>query len=191
LLAAQGQRVDVLVPVGASASNARPAWRWLRRLVRSITALRGYRPDQQRYWLMELHELLTQLDGMTPRQRAAFALSAPRKIRWLLHSRSARVQGVSPGPEGAPGTPQERRAYLRRTYLGLDAEYVPRRYEGPVTLLWPSEDPAEPDEAARWWRRVAPRVDVRVVPGTHATCLTEHVGASAEMLRRCLREPRG
>jgi amino acid adenylation domain-containing protein len=191
LLAAQGQRVDVLVPVGASASNARPAWRWLRRLLRSITALRGYRPDQQRYWLMELHELLTQLDGMTPRQRAAFALSSPRRILWLVRSASAGVPAVDPGPEGAPGTPQERRAHLRRTYLGLDAEYVPRRYEGPVTLLWPSEDPAGADEAARWWRRVAPRVDVRVVPGTHATCLTAHVGASAEVLRGCLREPRG
>jgi amino acid adenylation domain-containing protein len=191
LLAAQGQRVDVLVPVAASASNARPVWLWLRRLLRSIAALRGYGPDHQRYGLVELHEVLTQLDGMTPRQRAAFALTLPRKIWWLLRRGSEAGPGVSPGPEGAPATPQERRAHLRKIYLGLDAEYVLRPYAGPVTLLWPAEDPIEPDEAARWWRRVAPRVDVRVVPGTHATCLTEHVGAAGEALRHCLREPRG
>ena len=191
LLAAHGQRVDVLVPVAASASNARPAWRGLRRLLRSVTALRGYGPDQQRYWLVELHEILVQLEGMTPRQRAAFALTLPRKIWWLLRSGSEGVPGIRPGPEKAPGTPQERRALLRQVYLGIDAEHVLRRYAGPVTVLWPAEDPVEPEEAAQWWRRVAPRVDVRVVPGTHATCLTEHVSAAAEVLRHCLREPRG
>jgi len=190
LLAAQGQRVDVLVPVAASASNARPAWRWLRRLLRSIAALGGYGPDRQAYLLMQASTVLTQLDGMTPRQRTAFALTLPRKIRWLFGSELA--QAPAPlGLERAPDTPQARRARLRNTYLRLDAEYVLRPYAGPVTLLWPAEDPVEPDEAARWWRRVAPRVDVRVVPGTHVTCLTEHVGAAAETLRHCLREPRG
>jgi pimeloyl-ACP methyl ester carboxylesterase len=137
---------------------------------------------------MELHEVLTQLDGMTPRRRAAFALTLPRQIWWLLRPGSE-AGPVSPGPGGAPATPQERRAHLRKIYLGLDAEHVLRPYAGPVTLLWPAEDPIEPAKAARWWRRVAPRVDVRVVPGTHATCLTEHVGAAVEALRHCLRSP--
>jgi amino acid adenylation domain-containing protein len=189
LLAAQGQRVDVLVPVAASASNARPAWRWIRRLLRSIAALRGYGPDQQASWLVQASNVLAQLDGMTPRQRAAFALTLPRKIRWLLRNELAHAP-TSRELERVPDPPRERRAQLRNTYLRLDAEHVLRPYSGPLTLLWPAEDPVGPDEAARRWRGVAPRVEVRVVPGTHATCLTEHVGAAATELRRCLRAPR-
>jgi len=190
LLAAEGQRVDALVAVAASASNARPAWRWLRRLLRSVTALRGYGPDRRARCLVELHEVLAPLDGMTARQRAAFALTLPRKIRWIVASGAEPAD--APGPaRGHAETPHERRRRLRRTYLRLDAEYALRPYSGPITLLWPAEDPVGPGEAARWWRRVAPRVDVRVIPGTHQTCLTEHASSAAEELRRCLGETHG
>jgi thioesterase domain-containing protein/acyl carrier protein len=145
LLEREGQKVDLLVPVAASAVNPRFGW-----------------------------------------------LSAIRRIPRRLRLRSTGVVRGSlasiPSQENPAPSADDARRRLREAYLRLDHLYSPRTYGGRVTLFWPSEDPVPAREAARCWRRVAREVSVRVVPGSHITCLTAHVESAAGELRRCLQE---
>jgi hypothetical protein len=89
----------------------------------------------------------------------------------LVHGR--RAGGKSPWPP--PASP-------RNVYRRIDVEYCPGTYGGQVSLLWPSEDPVSMGQVARWWRKVAPRVEAHAVPGTHLTCLTRHARTTASIL---------
>ena len=63
------------------------------------------------------------------------------------------------------------------------AAYVPRPYPGPVRLLRAADDPeCFPGNPIALWREVAPALTVDDVPGTHLSCLLEHVGALGERL---------
>jgi hypothetical protein len=68
---------------------------------------------------------------------------------------------------------------------------VPRRYSGRVTVLWPRDDPGAPArrDPSGGWRALAEDVEVRTVPGTHASCLTTHWEALAAELSACLAGP--
>lgn len=67
------------------------------------------------------------------------------------------------------------------------AAYVPRPYAGPVHLLRAADDPESfPGDPFTLWREVAPTLTVSDVPGTHLSCLLEHVGALGERLGACL-----
>ena len=76
---------------------------------------------------------------------------------------------------------------------GIDAlycrvvwSYIPQRYPDRVTLLRSTEKPAESPDLD--WRRVAGEMDVRVLPGNHITCVTQHADVVAEHLRACLEQ---
>ena len=63
------------------------------------------------------------------------------------------------------------------------AAYVLRPYAGPVHLLRAADDPERfPDDPVALWREVAPDLTLGDVPGTHLSCLLEHVGALGECL---------
>ena len=63
------------------------------------------------------------------------------------------------------------------------AAYVPLPYAGPVRLLRAADDPeSSADAPLGLWREVAPVLIVEDVPGTHLSCLLEHVGALGEHL---------
>jgi len=67
------------------------------------------------------------------------------------------------------------------------AAYAPPPYAGPVHLLRAADDPeAFPADPLALWREGAPALTVGDVPGTHLSCLLEHVGALGEHLGRCL-----
>jgi amino acid adenylation domain-containing protein len=77
-----------------------------------------------------------------------------------------------------------------RQRVGLAyASYVPRRYDGRVVLLWPAEDRIPlPGDPTHGWRAYVPNIEVYTVPGGHFTCVTQHIEAVAEHLKRCLQE---
>jgi len=63
------------------------------------------------------------------------------------------------------------------------AAYVPRPYAGPVHLLRAADAPETfPGDSVALWREAAPALTVDDVPGTHLSCLLEHVGALGERL---------
>jgi hypothetical protein len=83
--------------------------------------------------------------------------------------------------------PEGRRGYVTASYDKAMLGYVPKRFPGRVTLLWPSELALDnPDEPCAGWSKVADDVDVRLVPGGHITCITKHVHELAGTLKTCL-----
>ena len=63
------------------------------------------------------------------------------------------------------------------------AAYVPLPYAGPVCLLRAADDPEVfPSDPIALWREIAPDLTIGDVPGTHLSCLLEHVGALGDRL---------
>jgi thioesterase domain-containing protein len=68
-------------------------------------------------------------------------------------------------------------------------QYVPRAYDGPVTVFKARTHPLFwTNDCERVWQRLSPDVDVREVPGTHLSMLHEpHVRVLAAELRDAIR----
>lgn len=182
LLAATGGEVERVLVVAALPIGV--GFGWLRRIVGGACALAGGGPAREADLFAVLRDGFLRLRATPPRDRLRVLRDGMRRgARRMPWRRRSNAAAAETGPEAESERLRER---LRADYLRIDAEYVPRPYGGPVTLLWPAEDPIPADDAAAWWRSVAPRVDVHVVPGTHITCLTRETTASAAMIMRCL-----
>jgi len=65
--------------------------------------------------------------------------------------------------------------------------YVPKRYRGRVTLLWPHEDLGGGcKDPTQGWQRVARQIEVRTVPGGHETCISKYASDLADHIKACL-----
>jgi aspartate racemase len=66
--------------------------------------------------------------------------------------------------------------------------YVPKVYEGSVTLFWASEDLRTSKDLVEGWRALAAGgMEVHEIPGTHLDIIKEpHVSDLATKLRSCL-----
>jgi len=86
----------------------------------------------------------------------------------------------SPAVLPAPQTLFERYSRVMR-------DYRPGRFDGPLTILWPTEEPRRVRVgSSRAWRRAAPRARMRRIPGAHLTAITTHVAELARQMRACL-----
>ncbi len=66
-------------------------------------------------------------------------------------------------------------------------QFVPRSYDGRVTLFWASQDLRAKFDMIEGWKTLARAVDVIEVPGTHLDIIKEpHVAELAEKLRGAL-----
>jgi amino acid adenylation domain-containing protein len=65
--------------------------------------------------------------------------------------------------------------------------YCPGPYDGRIALIWGTdqEAPVRGDQTMGW-SKLAPKVDVRLVPGNHLSAVTEHFGTIAEHVRAAL-----
>ncbi len=171
----QGQKVDLLAlldsyPVGhqklASPANASAGKH--RRAIRRIQS----------------H--LSNLRGMSPAAKFNYLLSkshyAPTRIKnklWRSTYRLAKKLGV--------GMPQTLRDVEQFNWLAAH-EFVPRLYDGPVTLFWASTDLRAKFDMIEGWQRLAPAgLEVHEIPGTHLDIIKEpHLGELAEKLSDCL-----
>ena len=53
--------------------------------------------------------------------------------------------------------------------------YKLKRYDGPVTIIWPVEGPANPPwKPTTFWKRLTPNLDWISIPGSHWTMLHKH-----------------
>jgi hypothetical protein len=68
----------------------------------------------------------------------------------------------------------------------LEDGYVPRRFDGRVTLCWPAEAPGPESGPSATWQPLVREVEVVSVPGNHQTALTVHADALGETIRRAL-----
>ena len=165
--------------VSASAANVR--FTRLRGAIESLGGLVGARSAVRRALYRRLRELSLRLGEGPARERLGQALRRATKLPGAL---AAEQGGESKTPGSVHGA--SARDYLRQRYQEIDAEYVPRRYGGPVHLIWPETDPEPVERAAQYWGKLSPSVVLRRVPGNHTTCLTKHVDALAEQIRACL-----
>jgi thioesterase domain-containing protein len=69
-----------------------------------------------------------------------------------------------------------------RKYAEAHDDYVPERYEGNLTVLWPTSEAILNGDLERDWREIAARVHIVGVPGTHHGCVSRHLGDIADEL---------
>lgn len=84
----------------------------------------------------------------------------------------------------ATSQPDDRHTTANEAYRKALFGFVPKRYHGSVTLLWPTELSLDnPDDATCGWGRVAREVTVQIVPGGHITCLTNNLSHLAKAVK--------
>jgi thioesterase domain-containing protein len=184
LLHAQGQKVELVAIVHASARNVRFAG--LRRLVSGIGSVVELPLEEQLDLFVRFRAFTLRLGRLPRRERAGFVLAKIAKVARRLARRA--FAGGSRGPlVTAPGSDRASdREAVNRTYYRAVESYIPRPYPGSVRLFWPVEERVDARDPSMGWRSVAQTVEIDVVPGDHVTCVTEHVGALAGRLRECL-----
>jgi amino acid adenylation domain-containing protein len=173
-LRAEGQRVDLLVLINPTP----PAYfKWLRDVVNCLGGVMGFSHDRRANWFLRLRHALRHL------------------YRKLHASNDVRVQDFEQLKQVDPRLdamfpPVEA---LRKDYIGvftwLVAAYFPGHYSSKITFFWASEEPA----IRKAWRKVSEATEIEIcdVPGTHMTCITEHIHTLAEHLRVCLEKAHG
>jgi thioesterase superfamily protein len=181
LLEADGEMVDVLALLSASAQNlsfARLPW-WMDVLGGSI----GFSAAKQQYIVRRLTEFSRIHRPTFP---AAFVGALIQKrstiateIRNLVHFGAERSTLV-PGPYLREGY----RHRLRAIYQQIDREYLPGRYGGRVTLIFSREETPTGSVERNWWREVAADVELVEVPGDSRTKLTRYVDSLAAVINQ-------
>jgi acyl-CoA synthetase (AMP-forming)/AMP-acid ligase II/thioesterase domain-containing protein len=98
--------------------------------------------------------------------------------------------GVNSPSEDDPASWVREARETRRTYLRLMANYTPPRLEAPIVCLTAKGSSRAVEFDWKPWRRLSPAVTAEIIPGTHISCLTTHVGALAGSMRNALAEKR-
>ena len=197
LLHEQGQRVDLLVLIHASAR--RVPYKPLRCAIESLISLCTVEPEKEIRAVQLVRYFFSQLNRLPRSEQVVFTL---RNVRRMIELAGRLVfdglgkRRTSPDPKGAsvaaaPGLYTRHGAELALLYLKARDRYAPRKYPGRVTLLWPSEAAGETiTEASENWRGVAAEVSAHPIPGEHFSCITTHHQALAERLKMCLEHAR-
>jgi len=194
-LQAQDQRVDLLVLIAAEATKT--GYAFVHPLMERYGASIGLRPRQRAAYALLLRYYLSRVNNFArlgPDQRVrtihnVAQASMERAGEWLRRRRDHMPLGATGTMDGgATSTAEARRRKMLRVYWTAMARYVPRPYAGRVTLLWPRDDTDWRAAVHHGWGGVASELDLRHIPGTHATCTREHVRALAACVQACLRE---
>lgn len=146
------------------------------------------------------------LHGLISRAGTLFGLGPEEKLDFFLGLRAGahRVRGHyrnclyrlklrrRPLPEDLPpGLDDNARAVLH-SYSRVLAGYVPGRYPGRVVVLWPDEERLDwRKDPAVGWGHVTSNLEVKIIPGTHTTYLTEHLNVWAAHIKNYLEKARG
>ena len=181
-LVESGETVERLIVIRASARNVRYAR--LRRLIDrwgqacGVGAVRRQAVIKHLRWFAQdlaSKSTLARLALVLHKARAAFRLlwQGLRRRPWF------RLEIDSERP--APGHPPARETLID-TFMTAAADYIPLRYPGAVVVFWPEAEPIPPDEAIKWWRKVAPRAEIEIIPGDHLTAVTVHARSLARRI---------
>lgn len=197
----QGERVDLLVLLCASASNVRY------KLLQSIVNRVNREVEARLSRFLALRERVVRIEGIWNYYRGRLGelsrMEADEQITFLGNKagkvvtnlagalRSVLIAGKSPEApsnidqmaQAAEDRHHRATAIYDRAALG----YVPKHYAGRVIVLWPGELALDnPDDPSDGWSKVAAEVAVHTIPGGHITCVTRHVHDLAGVLQACL-----
>jgi thioesterase domain-containing protein len=176
-LLAGGQRVNLLLLIGSSASNLR--FRAMRRLIKPLRSLLpgGGAELESRIsgGVARLHRSWDKLRSLPPAHVPRFIWNRTPKAAELVNyllKRNGKGHGTSK---------------LYHKYQRIDQEYIPDRYDGKITLFWSDDEPENATEAARWWRKIAAEVEVPLLPASpHQEALARHGEVVGAMIRTCI-----
>jgi amino acid adenylation domain-containing protein len=168
----QGQRVALLVLVAARGRTVLP-----RRLLYGLIARAGN-------WF-----------GLAPKAKSDWFLALRagwHSVRQLYRNCLERLKLRAPSPRKVlPSYDDKTRALLQR-YDRVLAGYVPGGYSGRVVVLWPDKERFDwRKDPAVGWGRVTSNLEVKIIPGTHTTYLTEHVNVWSAQIKNYLEKAQG
>lgn len=181
VLEASGERIDRLILVDAVPKNVEltPIYSAVGKVSEDTLSRlhqRMRKPLLARAWL---RKKLAESEGRPIGDRLrSIARSVPKNV-------PVQVDPAVPAPES------EGRAFqLLGIYRRVMSSFVPRPFAGRLTVLWPEDDPHVEEQklGTAHWHRLAREVEIRNIPGTHATCLTTHWEALAEELAGSLED---
>ncbi|MCL4748168.1 MAG: AMP-binding protein, partial [Burkholderiaceae bacterium] len=201
-LSAAGEQVALLAMIASSARNLRyrALWRSVELAGRAI----GMPGPSRRHAFERLRSFLVHQRGLPPSRRLRHVAGKASALRREVSALAGRVAAEAaparvaaaerpraqvaaaerpPAPIAAADGVAGAREHLWEFYQRIDRGYVPRRYDGRISLIWPTEGDERAAEAARWWRRVVAGLDLYEIRGSHTSCLTRHVGELAGALR--------
>jgi amino acid adenylation domain-containing protein len=204
-LEAAGERVALLALICTPGANTR--FRALHRMSEAFCGLRRKAADERQDLFWQWRERAIRFEGRREyyaervrafshspiREQATFIRrhakrSADAFFAALRNRAMSKRPGESlPAKNDTGNSATEARRAIGQAYERAMAAYVPGRYGGRVTLLWPEELPLEPvGDATCGWRKAAAEVDAHIVPGGHLTCITQYVEPLAARLKDCL-----
>ncbi|HEV3096083.1 MAG TPA: thioesterase domain-containing protein [Candidatus Dormibacteraeota bacterium] len=173
-LRAQGQKIDLLLFIDPMAGPIR-SMRAMGVTIRRVGRLLGVGEGRQ----LNLFLSLRFISRKIRRARDEYTDHADRLMReW----RAKHPRRLSP----LPAAGAMRQDWLA-VFIWAVSGYAPRPYRGKVTYLFARENH---DRRKLWWGQVRPSdgVDIRLTPGTHESCRTDHLDDLAEQIRSCLSE---
>ena len=191
-LRADGQTVDavVLIDTVLVTTHRRVA----RAVITRVGNLIGLSPYAQR----DCYLLLRHVEAQRERLRGA---ATAVRVRVALRTAVRRVCARGPGPAwtralrarhvlrrrlwrvALAAATAPRRRDVEGLYQWASAGYRPRRYPGQVVLCLARDEVAvQRGDLAKGWRKVAPRLAVHAIPGTHLTSVTTHAHALAAQM---------
>lgn len=209
-LKAAGEQVSLLAVIDLSARNVQ--LRRLFNLARRATKLAGFSGKRQLDTLAAIHEpALRLLKSELPRidessgvgarlnfALAVVALAGKRIARrlWRALPGTARPQMQAANNDdwvyASPTTADELRRQQRSRHINRAMQcYVPRRYNGPITVIGVEDDSlTDVAEQLGFWRAVSPRLQSFTVPGDRGGAVAGHADALGEILQRQITQVR-
>lgn len=161
-LTALGREVELVLLIEPISLNARPVFRLAGRLL------------DVAFFLMPSRRIRRIL-------KAAVMFQLWRVFRFICE----RLRINSPS-EDDPDTWALESRETRMIYQRLMANYAPPRLAARVVCLTARGSNRAVEFDWKPWRRLSPMVTVRVIPGTHISCLTTHVDTLAQSVRDAL-----
>ena len=207
LIEAEGEKVDLLVLLCASVSNAL-RFRFLRNFVDCLSDVENLEAEGRlnrfltyRARLLRIREIknyyrtrISDFSRLPARERLSLVrekslTAGSNLVRSLVSITNVDAQDGKQESHDHISAVDAHRERVSAAYAKAVLGYVPRQYHGKVTVLWPAELPLEePEDPTAGWSKVAASVELLRVPGGHITCVTSHVEHVANALRVCLDE---
>ena len=189
-LVAAGEEVLDVIAVNASGSNSMLGPVDL--FVRVMARARGMSEPERIALFLDLRERVMRHAAMARRrgQPGLPAIGTRMLLRGMRNTLRRLSSGARPGRINPVSGPASTDSRGRHIALMMQA-YVPRHYDGHLTLVLSHEDANLhlPDPTAGWGR-VAPRIEVFTVPGNHHDSLVGHASSLGGTIAAILRAVR-
>lgn len=184
-LIAQGSQVDMLFLIDAELTSAR--LRLARRCI-SVPGRwsgAGAMKQLQAYIWLRLAYIRAKSAIRTLLQDVRHRIFTGQSGSNIWSANASAQRGMNDDTRAALNAARLRTAAMHEWMI---AGYTPRPSRAPLTLLWSSGEGAAPTSL---WKNVAHVVETHIIPGTHVTCLSEHLDVLIAHLASCLNRAQG